>query len=225
METRSELQSVVKATELHSRDSEFFSHREDHKWLLEEISLRELHERKQAGFPEIFTAVIDDVLYVADDEIISLWRENDEGKLLYLNVIYWDDIAEQTFVDSKLLRYTNEIPEHLRLFHDKMSLLFSLREGIRRLRTPYYEDCIDGWDYHNWVCDSTLEDREFKDHQRYLMKLLKPILNSLPDGYETVMQAQRERKEREKKERMKQHQACNSEMATDIDLEFFKNLR
>ncbi len=233
MKNASEVQGFQDMVQRASKSSWFRIIMSEHaSWKSTGVTLQELKRHKDNNEQfELFTAIIDKKLYVADENMITEWQDDLSGKLEFVQVIDWQELNNfshhfsnyHTFIACLLLP-----SRQVELFHNKISLLIALHGEMCMTSSTagYYLDDS------GWVCCPNVKD--FEALQKSIVRDFNRIMEFIPTGYEKSRQYL-DYKSREEapsslllptpRHQVENMPAVKHKSHVDDDLEFFKALK
>lgn len=160
----------------------FLTTDEEKTWLRNELTLNDLYEKKASRkLRHTFSAIIENQIYVADREIISVWQ-NSHRELEYCGVIYWDEVQESPLRDVQAFKYHCFPLRKIVDFHNKITILHGLTEAICSISTgEYYFTYSD--QSGGWPCDALMKNRDFNKLQQETLKVVLNAFSEMPEGY------------------------------------------
>lgn len=186
------------------------------KWLGSEVTLKKLKEQRNLGeLDHSFTAIIDDLFYVADKSIISVWRENTSGSLQYSDVIYWHEVDKHPFNDLPIFICHTDLTHDIDTFHDKMLLIFAMYEASSDLFTPF-DHSFEDRQLWKLDCEDDFDRRDFEGLIKKLRDIIEPILF---DAHPSYMNVQRLAENEVKKRRLLEQQFIAQNLTADTGSE------
>lgn len=98
-------------------------------WLSESYTLIQLHDEKElVQLPRFFCARTWDSIYVADDNIVTIWRKRSNRSYARAHVTYWDDIYRLPECNTLQFSYDLFIPPVVARFHNSVDSLVTLSQ-------------------------------------------------------------------------------------------------
>lgn len=96
-------------------------------WLSKPNTLCELEEqRKSSPLPRYFSARSMGNLYVADNNLLTIWDEADDGSCKRVAMIFWSEAGFLEEYDLLFFHYDMFIPEDVARFHNAIDMLVTL---------------------------------------------------------------------------------------------------
>jgi hypothetical protein len=127
-------------------------------WLSDSYTLIQLHEEKElVQLPRFFCARTWDCLYVADSNMVTIWRKTDSRRWYKrAKVTYWHEIHHLPECDTLPFHYNLFIPQEVAAFHSSVDSLITLSNEC---------DCFDFALAGRILGGSSCDDlRKFKDN-------------------------------------------------------------